>query len=405
VIEIDDHAPHVAVQAAEYTRLLGYPRGWTLEGRAQELGDWARDWYAQHGRPWTYARGVDQVRIDEGTVELDGVRFHSSRLKATLTEAGAERAFLVAVSAGPELEEEAQIRWRDGKPDEYFFLEIYGSAVVEHLVTMTGARLCAWADGEGAAILPHYSPGYPEWTIEDQPDLLDRIRACHPRSVPLEVLGSGMLRPKKSLLAVFGVTRHVDRVRPLTELSPCESCSFAPCQYRRAPYGRSRPLPSEVPIAGDAGSTPLTADASYSVSVKALQRWSRERLTLEHRDDGGVAAVFRYDGTTCTNMGRPLQFHYHVRLGRREDGYPILEQACLPAPGDEGYMAMCRYISEPDPLMASIAAERPLRGRPLDDVVRWTRPASPAGCYCEPDSRQHKWGLVLETIHYALARM
>jgi hypothetical protein len=35
---------------------------------------------------------------------------------------------------------------------------------------------------------------------------------------------------------------------------------------------------------------------------------------------------------------------------------------------------------------------------------RWTRPASPAGCYCEPDSRLHKWGLVLETIHYALAQ-
>jgi len=32
------------------------------------------------------------------------------------------------------------------------------------------------------------------------------------------------------------------------------------------------------------------------------------------------------------------------------------------------------------------------------------RPASPAGCYCEPASRQHKWGLVLETIHYALDR-
>jgi hypothetical protein len=27
-----------------------------------------------------------------------------------------------------------------------------------------------------------------------------------------------------------------------------------------------------------------------------------------------------------------------------------------------------------------------------------------AGCYCEPESRLHKWGLVLETIHYALAR-
>ncbi len=228
--------------------------------------------------------------------------------------------------------------------------------------------------------------------------------ATRAAAVPLEAFASGMLRPKKSLLAVFGVTSHVDRVRPLTELSPCENCSFGPCQYRRAPYRRSRQAAtSEVPLAGSELG-PLSQDASYTVNVKALRRWSRERLTIENRDDGSVAAVFRYDGTTCTNMGRPLQFHYHVTLGRREDGYPILGQSCGPAPGDHGHTAMCRYISDRDELMAAIAAERPLQGRPLDDVVRWTRPSSPAGCYCEPESRQHKWGLVLETIHYALSR-
>jgi hypothetical protein len=406
VIELTDTAPRVTVQPAEYIRLLGYPRGWTLEGRAQELGDWARDWYAHHGRPWTYARGVDGIRIDHGAVVLDGVRFTSSRLTTTLAAAGADRAFLVAVSAGPELEEEAQARWRDGKPDEYFFLEVFGSAVVEHLVTMTGARLCAWADAEHAAVLPHYSPGYTEWAVDEQPNLLALIRARQPAAVPLEVFPSGMLRPKKSLLAVFGVTGHVDRVRPLTDLSPCEGCSFVPCQYRRAPYRRPRtPASSELPIAADADANPLSEDASYSVSAKALQRWSQERLTIEMRDDGSIAAVFRYEGTTCTNMGTPLQFHYHVTLGRCEDGYPIQEQWCGPAPGDEGYTAMCRYLTDHDQLMASIAAERPLHGLPLDDVVRWKRPASPAGCYCEPESRQHKWGLVLETIHYALARM
>jgi hypothetical protein len=386
VIEIHDTSPRADVQAAEYIRLLGYPRGWRLEGRAQELGDWAREWYAIHGRPWTYARGVHAIRLDENAVVIDGVRFNSSRLRTTLVDAGADRAFLVAVSAGPELEEEAQVRWRDDKPDEYFFLEVFGSAVVEHLVTMTGARLCAWADAEHAAVLPHYSPGYPEWTIEEQPHLLDLIRAARPGAVPLDVLESGMLRPKKSLLAVFGVTSHVDRVRPLTALSPCENCSFVPCQYRRAPYRRSG------------------QPAGYIVNEKALRRWSQERLTIETRDDGRIAARFVYDGTTCTNMGRPLQFHYHVTLGRREDGYPILEQSCAPAPGDDGHTAMCWYISDRDPLMAAIAQERPLHGRPLDDVVRWTRPLSPAGCYCEPDSRQHKWGLVLETIHYALTR-
>jgi hypothetical protein len=405
VIEISDASPPVDVHPAEYTRLLGYPRGWSLDGRAQELGDEAREWYFRHGRPWIYGRGVEGIRIHDGAVVVDGVRFNSSRLSTMLAAAGADRAFLVGVSAGPELEEEAQVRWRDGKPDEYFFLEVFGSAVVEHLVTMTGARLCAWAEGEHAAVLPHYSPGYTEWTIDEQSKLLDVIRSPRPGAVPLEVFDSGMLRPKKSLLAVFGVTRHVDRVRPLTELSPCESCSFVPCQYRRAPYRRTRkPASAELPIVADRPN-PLSTDVSYTVSLKALQRWSQERLTIEVRDDGSIGALFRYEGTTCTNMGRPLHFHYHVRLGPREDGYPILEQSCAPAPGDEGYTAMCRYLSHHDELMASIAQERPLQGQPLDEVVRWTRPASPAGCYCEPESRQHKWGLVLETIHYALARM
>jgi len=254
------------------------------------------------------------------------------------------------------------------------------------------------------AVLPHYSPGYPDWTIEDQGSLLGVIRARCPAAAPLAVFDTGMLRPKKSLLAVFGVTRHAERVRPLSELSPCESCSFAPCQYRRAPYRRSRQAPSDVPIADEAGVNPLAADARYQVSVKALRRWSEDRLTLENDEDGGVAAVFRYEGTTCTNMGRPLRFHYHVRLGRREDGYPILDQSCAPAPDDDGHPAMCEYVRGGGALMAVIAAERPLQGRPLDEVVRWTRPSSPAGCYCEPDSRLHKWGLVLETIHFALAR-
>ena len=106
---------------------------------------------------------------------------------------------------------------------------------------MTGARLCAWAESRQMAVLPHYSPGYPEWAIDEQPRLLELInRSRQPMPpVPVEVLESGMLRPKKSLLAVFGVTRHVERVQRLTDLVPCENCSFLPCQYRRSPYRRA----------------------------------------------------------------------------------------------------------------------------------------------------------------------
>jgi hypothetical protein len=427
VIERLDTPASVDVQEAEYVRLLGYPRGFVLEGRALELADWARNWYRAHGRPWVYAHEFDEVEAGGHAARVAGVSFNSPQLAKTLRDAGAHSAIAVAVGAGGELEAEAHERWLDGKPDEYFFLEVYGSAVVEYLVTLTGARLCAWADGRGEAILPHYSPGYPDWDVSEQPRLLDVLRSSstsHGHTLPLEVLDSGMLRPKKSLLALFGVTTHVDRVRRLAELVPCEHCSFAPCQYRRAPYRRS-PLTASPELSGlaadsdgpsDADATaeghrtsarvtsPLSANATYSVNERALRRWVDERLTVSRSGDGSIDATFRFDGTTCTNMGRPMAFHYRVRLGPASSGYLIEDETCAPVAGDEGHKLMCSYLDNADRLMTAIETERALLGRPLNEVLTWGRSPVSAGCYCEPESRSHKWGLVLETIHFALAR-
>jgi hypothetical protein len=210
-----------------------------------------------------------------------------------------------------------------------------------------------------------------------------------------------MLSPKKTQLTVFGLTRHTDRLRRLTELVPCENCSFGPCQYRRAPYRRApqswgEQMPVRVAV--------LDRNAEYSVNRRALQRWSEERLSMNANPDGSVDVLFRYEGTTCTNMGRPLTFNYSVKLGPRAQGYPILEQRCAPDASDTGHTAMCKYIENASRLMTAIDGEKPLRGERLDAVFKWQRKPSAAGCYCEPSSRDHKWGLVLETIHFALAQ-
>jgi hypothetical protein len=391
MIELVDTAPDVSVRPAEYGRLLGYPPDHELSGRARELADWARAWYRQNGRPWVYAREAESLEIDRDSIRIEGVPFHSKRLRGTLEKAGAHGAILVAAGAGAELEREAQRLWDEGKPDEYFFLEVFGSAAVEHLTHMAGARLCAWADEHGMAVLPHYSPGYPEWDIAEQARLLSLIGKAgkQPLPYPLEVLDSGALRPKKSQLAVFGFTRHTARVRRLTELIPCGNCSLLTCQYRRAPDGD---------WVGKATDSPVP----YTVKTKALKRWAEERLSLHRRADGAIEALFRYEGTTCTNMGRPLTFHYHVDLGPREDGYRIGKQRCGPAPGDTGHTYMCRYLENPGELSAAIAREKPFLGQPLSAVLAWQRPGGAPGCYCEPASREHKWGIVFETIHYAL---
>jgi hypothetical protein len=411
VIEAATTSLNTDVADAEYQRLLGYPRDWVLEDRARELAAAARAWYAKHGRPWVYARRAERCEISGDSIRLDGVSFQSERLRTMLLDAEAESAILVAVSAGPELERESQKLWAEEKPDEYFFLEVFGSAVVEHLITMKGAELCAWADARGEAILPHYSPGYPEWDISQQPALLELIQSAgDDLPAQLQVLDSGMLRPKKSLLAVFGLTRHPERVSRLGELNPCESCSYLPCQFRRAAYlGAPRcfnrdEMAQTKQLLSQLLPEMLMLDrgARYSVHTKALARWAKSRLTLTDRENGTVDALFRYEGTTCSNLGRPLLFDYHVTLGPRADGYVICSLSCRPSPGDLGYQSMCRFLENPIQLMDSIDREKPLLGEPLNRVLSWDAANSAAGCYCELGDRLHKWRLVLETIHFAL---
>jgi hypothetical protein len=374
---IDAH-PDLEVQPAEYRRLLGYPPGFEPDGRSVELAAWAREWYAAHGHPWIYAREVGSLEFDGRSLAIEGACFHGEPLRRRLERAAASGAVVAAVSAGPEIEQHAQQLWSEEKPDEYYFLEVLGSAVVERLTTLTGGILCAWAENQGMAVLPHYSPGYPEWDIAEQSRLLGLLKDLPGN---LEALDSGALRPKKSLLAVFGMTQQRERVRRLTDLVACETCTLEKCQFRRAP---------------------LQPPVSYAVNAKALRKWAQERLELRHCDDGTIDALFRYEGTTCTNMGRPIAFQYRVKLGPREAGYPIREQECAPDPSDSGHRYMCRYSEDREALMAAIAREKPLLGRPLDEVLTWVRPAGGAGCYCDAADREHKWGLALETIHYAL---
>ena len=239
MMEFADTSPDVNVLPEEYNRLLGFPRNWVLSGRSQELAGRTRAWFARNGRPWVYARQAERLEMADHSIRIDDIPFTSRRLQQTLQKAEAHSLLLVAASAGPEVECEAQKLWQAEKPDEYYFLETWGSAVVEHLIAVTGARLCAWAEGEHMAVLPHYSPGYSEWDIAEQPRLLQLVGMTRGEAQPgwMEVLDSGALRPRKSQLAVFGLTRHTERVRRLTHLVPCEECSLSPCRYRRAPHG------------------------------------------------------------------------------------------------------------------------------------------------------------------------
>jgi hypothetical protein len=240
--------PQVEIQESEYQRLLGYPKNHPLEGRARELAEGAQAWFADQGRPWICAREIASLELENGKASIGGMEFSSKKLREILFEADAHSVLLVAVSAGKECEEHARELWEEGKPDEYFFLESYGSAVVEQLITLASQHICAWADENKMAALPHFSPGYSGWDFVEQLPLWALFQRNFYGSFPgeLEVLDSGMLRPKKSLLAVIGLTRDLEKARRLQKLIPCENCSLPDCRYRRAAFRRARPQMENV---------------------------------------------------------------------------------------------------------------------------------------------------------------
>ena len=416
MFELTDIKPKCDVQEAEYQRLLGYPAHHSMEGRARELADGTRKWFAQHGRPWIFARQMSAVQLSDNCLCISGTEFRSPHLRDLFTIAEADSAVLVIVSAGAECEARARQLWQEGKPDEYFFLEMYGSAVVEHLLAAASGGICAWADQQGMAALPHYSPGYSGWNVSEQLKLWELVRPKNGCPLPgqLEVLETGMLRPKKSQIALVGLTRQIEKGRLFARLVPCENCSLLRCQYRRAPYRHALPQIEDVRrLQPELASTSLETTAAqpgldhaakYSTNLKALRKWADELLQMKLLPDGSIEARFRYEGTTCTSLGRTLAMEHHLTLSPREDGYRIQQAICQPAPGDTGHTAQCQYLADSDSFMQSLASEIPLLSRPLNDVLEWQRSYSPSGCYCDAAQRAHKWKLALEVIHFALVQ-
>jgi hypothetical protein len=413
VLNLNQDIKDIEVSPAEYKRLLGFPGDFDLASSDQEILERmarAEQWFNDHGKAWTFSQLIEDFEITDDHVRVSGVKFVSPVLRAKLLEAKAHAVVLVAMSAGPEAEARAAQHWSDDEPDDYFFMEMYASGVVETLVTQVGAQLCGWAEQHQNKVLPHYSPGYVGWDIEDQGALYHLFHDGpeHLFSDRLTILSSGMLKPKKSLIGLFGITKRENVAIEANTLIPCEQCSFNNCAFRRKEYiiptftiEGLRVAPEVIDDTPDVV-LPLTADAKYAYGNKPLKKWVKNHLNIEHKPDGGVDALFQFEGSTCSNAGVELKFDYKVHLSPAQDGFLIHEMQCAPTKGHDGHTFQCLYLSKGDKFTKEIAEYKPLLGQPLDDVLRWEPEMIPTGCLCGIESRNHKWKIVLQTLHYGL---
>ena len=221
------------VDPALFHRHLGLPRGTEPDPATASLADAARDWYREHGDPWAHV-SIREIRSIEGDrVLLEGDILTSAVLADGFRAADARQLAMGGVSAGAAVDREIDARFQSDRPDEAMILNAFAVAVAEHLRARQGRRLRRQFTKSNRTVLPHYSPGYDGWELDDQATLFAALE----EQGPLRLLPSGGLRPARSALAVFGITAEAVAPKPARRI-------LAPLpgqRNRRGPRRTGRP--------------------------------------------------------------------------------------------------------------------------------------------------------------------
>ena len=143
--------------------------------------------------------------------------------------AGAERVIILAATIGEAVEEAVTRHFDEGNYAHSVLLDAAATAAVEQTCDACEAMLRPQFAKEGYTMRWRFSPGYGDWDIHAQPELL---RLTQAESIGVSLTESLMLCPRKSVTAVIGLVRGNATT---TEHAPkgCASCDKLDCPSRR----------------------------------------------------------------------------------------------------------------------------------------------------------------------------
>ena len=106
-------------------------------------------------------------------------------------------------------------------PVKGLMFQAIGSERIESLCD----ELCKYLSEENGGLRPRFSPGYGDFTLDNQKNIF-KLLDCS-RKIGLTLNDSLLMSPTKSVTAVAGISKDCD------EKSGCEICLKTDCAYRR----------------------------------------------------------------------------------------------------------------------------------------------------------------------------
>lgn len=128
-----------------------------------------------------------------------GDLFHGAHMLKLLTRC--DRATLLACTIGPKLETEVERLQKAGELTDAFALEMTGGWMADYMAERVDERVEHEIKREGYGRTMRFSPGYGDWTLDNQPQVL---RLAEAERIGIALTDTNIMIPRKSVSAVIG---------------------------------------------------------------------------------------------------------------------------------------------------------------------------------------------------------
>ncbi len=224
-------ASEFSVERSEVLRYLGY-RGQELGPELEGLLDEMSQRCLESARP-RYVWRVFPLTAESGQPELGGTGIV---LRGRDIQKHLDRGVACAVMAatlGLEPEREMLRIGRRSTTGEIVF-NAACTALIESVADVCEGEIRAYAKGRGFAAGYRYSPGYGDFPLEQQTEILGAVEAGTRLGITLT--DSLLMVPKKSVSALIGLYPAGEGIR--RGGSTCETCeNYEHCEFRKEGFG------------------------------------------------------------------------------------------------------------------------------------------------------------------------
>lgn len=211
------------IRRSEILRYMQYPIGNDISDVEELINSCISEFTAAAEYKACYCKFNIKQATDD-CIDFGFMKVKSSALTANLK--GCHEVYAFAATTGIKAERLLN-KYNRISPGRAFIFDAIGSASIEAFCDYLNDYLREKSEKSGHFLRPRFSPGYGDFPIEHQPDLIRVLDAN--RKLNLTLTDSLLMVPTKSVTAIIGISDTPNTCRAIS----CDGCIKNDCRYRK----------------------------------------------------------------------------------------------------------------------------------------------------------------------------